>query len=101
MRPRGYLYILKCSDGSYYVGSTSDLEYRVAQHQSGEVPGYTAAHRPVTLVYSCEFENPYEAFLRERQVKGWSRKKKEALIREDYAALVELSKSRPPSTGSG
>ena len=89
----GYLYILECSDRSYYVGSTSNLEVRIAQHQAGEGGAYTSKRLPVALVYSCEFSSPYEAFLRERQVKGWSRRKKQALIRGDYDALVELSKS--------
>jgi putative endonuclease len=90
----GYLYILRCADGSYYVGSTTNLELRVAQHEAGEGGAYTAQRLPVKLVYTCEFDTPHEAFIRERQVKGWSRKKKQALIREDYEALVELAKSK-------
>jgi putative endonuclease len=92
----GYLYILRCADGSYYVGSTTNLELRVAQHEAGEGGAYTAQRLPVELVYTCEFDSPHEAFIRERQVKGWSRKKKQALIREDYEALVELAKSKAP-----
>lgn len=88
----GYLYVLRCADGSYYTGSTTNLDVRLAQHQAGEGGAYTARRLPVALVYSCELPSPYEAFLRERQVKNWSRKKKEALIRGDYEALVELSK---------
>ena len=99
----GHLYILGCSDGSYYVASTSNLEIRLAQHQAGDGGRYTAQRLPVKLLYSCQFGSPYEAFLRERQVKGWSRQKKEALIRGEYEALVELARSKladaeqPPS----
>ncbi len=88
----GYLYMLRCADGSYYTGSTTNLEVRLAQHQAGEGGAYTARRLPVVLVYSCGLPSPYEAFLRERQVKTWSRRKKEALIRGDYEALVELSR---------
>jgi putative endonuclease len=91
---KGYLYMLRCADGSYYVGSTTNLELRVAEHEAGEGGSYTAQGLPVKLVYACEFQTLHEAFLREWQVKGWSRKKKEALIRGDYEALVELSKRK-------
>jgi putative endonuclease len=90
---KGYLYMLRCADGSYYVGSTTNLELRVAQHEAGEGGAYTSQRLPVRLVYTCEFDTLDEAFLRERQVKGWSRRKKEALVRGDYEALVELSKA--------
>ncbi len=98
---RAWLYILRCADGSYYTGSTHNLELRLAQHQAGEGGDYTSKRLPVALVYSCEFESEHEAFLRERQVKGWSRGKKEALIHGDFEALVKLSKSRsaPPLEG--
>jgi predicted GIY-YIG superfamily endonuclease len=89
-----WLYILKCSDDLYYTGTTTNLERRVAEHQAGEIKGYTSSRLPVELVYACEFQSKDEAFVRERQVKGWSRAKKEALIRGDFAALVELSRSR-------
>jgi len=91
---RAWLYILKCADGSYYTGSTNNLSLRLAQHQAGEGGDYTRRRLPVELVYVQEFPSEHEAFLRERQVKGWSRAKKEALIRGDFEALVELSKSR-------
>jgi len=91
---KGYLYMLRCKDGSYYVGSTTNLELRIAEHEAGEGGAYTAQRLPVKLVYTCEFDTPHEAFLRERQVKGWSRRKKEALLREDYKALIELSKAK-------
>jgi putative endonuclease len=90
---KGYLYMLRCADGSYYVGSTTNSELRVAQHEAGEGGAYTSQRLPVRLVYTCEFDTLDEAFLRERQVKGWSRRKKEALVRGDYEALVELSKA--------
>ena len=89
---KGYLYILRCADRSYYVGSTTNLEVRVAEHQAGEGGAYTARRLPLELVYASEFDTLHEAFLREWQVKGWSRKKKEALMRGDDEALIELSR---------
>jgi putative endonuclease len=89
-----WLYILKCADGSYYTGSTNNLRLRLAQHQAGEGCAYTRSRLPVELAYSQEFPSEHQAFLRERQVKGWTRTKKEALIRGDFEALVELAKSR-------
>ena len=98
---KAWLYILRCSDGSYYTGYTNNLPLRLAQHQAGEGCAYTQSRLPVELVYSQEFPSGHQAFLRERQVKGWSRAKKEALIRGDFEALVELSKSGPrPRPGS-
>ena len=91
---RSWLYILRCADGSYYTGSTNNLDLRLAQHQAGEGGAYTRHRLPVKLVYTQEFPSEHEAFLRERQVKGWSRAKKEALIRGEFEALVELSKSQ-------
>ena len=89
-----WVYILECKDGSFYVGSTPDLERRVAQHQLGEASQYTSLRRPVRLVYSYEVASIEEAFYLERRVKGWRREKKQALIQGDYAALVELSRRR-------
>ena len=89
-----YVYILRCADGSYYTGLTEDLEIRLAQHQMGELPGYTQNRRPVELVFSDEFPSLDDAINRERQLKGWSRSKKEALIAGDWARLLELSRSR-------
>ena len=97
MRPL-FVYILRCSDGSYYVGHTDDLEQRLAAHASGALGGYTARRRPVTLVFSCEQEARLDALERERQLKGWSRAKKEALIARDFERLRELS--RPSIAGS-
>jgi putative endonuclease len=90
-----YLYILLCADGSYYTGTArSGLEQRLAQHNAGTYGGYTAQRRPVTLVFSQWFERITDAIEAERQVKGWSRAKKEALIRGDFGQLPELSKRR-------
>jgi putative endonuclease len=88
-----HLYILRCADGSYYCGTARQgLELRVAQHNAGSFGGYTATRRPVTLVYSQSFERITDAIAGERQVKGWSRAKKEALIRGDFERLRTLSK---------
>ena len=90
-----FLYILECADASYYVGTArSSLEQRVAEHNAGTFGGYTAQRRPVTLVFSQWFDHITEAIAAERQVKGWSRAKKEALIRGDFARVPELSKRR-------
>lgn len=88
-----YLYILRCRDGSYYVGSTrSSLEARVSEHNAGRFGGYTARRGPVELVFHQEFGRIADAIAAERQVKGWRREKKEALIRGDFAALSFLAK---------
>ena len=90
--PSGYLYILRCADNSYYIGSSTNLETRLAAHRDAAGGSdYTIRRLPITLVFSEEFPTLHDAFLAERQVKGWSRAKKEALIRRDYAALPELS----------
>ena len=91
---KGYLYILRCANGQYYTGSTTDLAKRLAQHHQGEAANFTRRHRPVELVYAEEFAGIEEAFAREKQVQGWSRQKKEALIRGRYGTLPRLSKSR-------
>ena len=98
---KAWLYILQCADRSYYTGSTNNLQLRLAQHQAGEGGVYTQSRLPVELVYVQEFPSEHEAFLRERQVKGWSRAKKEALIRGDFEALVRLSKSRSALQSGG
>jgi putative endonuclease len=91
-----WFYILRCADGSYYTGTSrsDDLETRISQHNQGTYGGFTAKRRPVTLVYSAQFDSIVDAIAYERQVKGWSRAKKEALIRGDFDALQDLSKSR-------
>ena len=79
-----WVYILRCYDGSYYTGHTDNLEKRVAEHASGALPGcYTFKRRPVELVFTRTFPTRYEALASERQIKGWSRKKKEAMMRDD------------------
>ena len=85
------IYILKCSDGSYYTGSTKDLEGRVQEHQTGVHPdAYTFRRRPVQLVWSEIVETYPEAFQWEHQIKGWSRAKKEALIRGDIEGIHQI-----------
>ena len=87
-----WVYILRCSDDSYYTGHTDDLENRIAQHQDGSIEGYTHPRRPVELVWSAEFPTRLEALERERQIKGWRRAKKEALIQGDWERLQDLSR---------
>jgi len=89
-----FVYILRCADGSYYTGSTrASLDERVAQHNSGILGGYTARRRPVKLVFHEEFDRVIDAIAAERQIKNWSRAKKEALIRGDFSALRVLAKT--------
>lgn len=107
-----YMYILECADGSYYTGSTKDLERRLWQHQNGLGANHTAKRLPVKLVY-CEFyDRVSDAFYREKQVQGWSRKKKQALIAGDTNELHRLAECQyethyqkigfgSPSTNSG
>ena len=87
---KGFMYILLCADGSYYTGSTTDLERRLEQHQNGEGANHTKKRLPVSLLYYEEYSRIDEAFYREKQVQGWSRKKKEALIegKSDLLPLV-------------
>lgn len=88
------MYILECSNCKYYTGSTKDLIKRLEQHQSGEGANFTRKHLPVKLVYYEEFDRIDSAFYREKQVQGWSRKKKQALINGEFEKLPELSKSK-------
>ncbi|UCG28215.1 MAG: GIY-YIG nuclease family protein [Bacteroidales bacterium] len=89
-----YVYIVKCSDASYYTGVTNNIEKRIREHNSGiNNRAYTYSRRPVELVYFEQFSDPYAAFRLEKQIKGWTRRKKEALIRGDYDRLVEYSRS--------
>jgi len=89
-----YCYILKCADGSYYAGHTDNLEQRIAEHVAGISSGYTFTRRPVVLVWSQEFPTRHEALAAERQIKGWSRAKKEALIRGDWQEISRLARNR-------
>ena len=85
------MYLLLCCDESYYTGSTIDLERRIKQHQSGEGANHTKKRLPVQLVYVEEFDRIDHAFYREKQIQGWSRKKKEALINDHAEDLPRLS----------
>jgi len=90
-----YVYIVECSDGSYYTGVTNDIELRLIQHNNGDnFKSYTYSRRPVVLKYYEHYTNVRSAIAREKQFKGWSRIKKEALFREDWDFLKVLSKNR-------
>jgi len=92
-----WLYILRCADDSHYAGTTrAELAQRVAEHQTGRFPGFTSKRRPVALVFSEFFDQIVDAVAAERQIKGWSRAKKEALINGDFSRIVQLSKRRTP-----
>src|SRR4249919_4202620 len=89
-----WTYILKCADGSYYTGHTDDLEFRLAQHDQGAIPTcHTFSRRPVELVYSQAFDEREDAFRAERQIKGWRREKKEALITGRFDLLPSLART--------
>ena len=106
MRPAIWVYILRCADGSYYTGSYkgADLATRVGEHNSRKyVNAYTGKRLPVQLVWSAPYDSITQAIAFERQIKGWSRAKKEALVQGDYEELPALSRSRrqpgkPPSS---
>ena len=87
-----YVYILRCSDQSYYVGSTWNLEARFEQHATGHGARYTRERLPVDLVFAQEYDRVDEAFAREKQIQGWSRRKREALIDGAYNELPRLSR---------
>jgi putative endonuclease len=91
-----FVYMLKCADDSFYVGSATgeDLTKRIAEHESGAYPGYTSTRRPVSLVWSEYFARITDAIAVERQLKGWSRAKKEALVQGDWRSIEQLSKRR-------
>jgi len=91
-----FAYMLRCADGSFYIGSATgdDLTKRVAEHQTGAYPGYTISRRPVTLVWSGHFEKITDAIAAERQIKGWSRAKKEALAKADWRSVQALARRR-------
>jgi putative endonuclease len=95
--PGEVVYIVRCADDSYYTGrSAISVEKRVSEHNLGVYDGYTKSRRPVTLVFSERFDRIADAIAFERQVKGWSRAKKEALIRRDWEALRRLASNRQP-----
>ena len=87
-----WMYILQCSDDSYYVGSTKNLDLRFSQHQSGQGSRYTSGRLPVQLVYCEEYERVADAFDREKQVQGWTLRKREALINGSPELLPALAK---------
>lgn len=93
-----YVYVLQCSDGSYYVGVTNDIEHRVWQHNEGiDQSAYTFTRRPVELKYQQHFQQIEETIKWEKQLKGWSRKKKEALIMNNWDEVKRLGKSKDKS----
>ncbi len=87
-----YTYLLRCADGSYYVGHTENLDIRIAQHDAGTLGGYTATRRPVRLLWCSDMPSRQEAWEAEKKIKGWTRAKKEALIAGDWALLRDLAK---------
>ena len=92
-----WTYILECADGSYYVGSTKHLDRRLSEHQDGLGAEYTKRRRPLRLAWSCEFSRIDDAYAFEKRVQGWSRKKREALMRGDFADLPALAQRRTHS----
>jgi putative endonuclease len=94
-----WVYILRCADGSYYTGCTTNIDQRFGQHQAGINCAYTSIRRPVVMVWAEEHQHIRDAIDNERQIKRWSRRKKEALINGDYAALPALARRgfRPAS----
>ena len=89
-----WVYILRCSDDSYYVGHTDNIDKRLAEHHANRYSCYTSKRLPVTLVFQQSFSTRDEAFVCERQIKKWRRAKKEALIRGDWQALQEAAKKK-------
>jgi putative endonuclease len=92
MKP-GWVYILKCSDGSFYTGSTSHLERRLDEHKTGLITGITSSRLPVKLVFSEQFDDIADAVVAERRIKGWRRAKKIALMNGECHLLPELARS--------
>jgi len=93
----GYVYIIECSNGKYYTGSTIDLDKRLIEHQSGIGANFTRKNLPIKLVYVETFERIDQAFRREKQIQGWSHKKKEALINSEFNSLHKLSECKNES----
>jgi putative endonuclease len=90
--PKGFMYILECYDGTYYTGNTKNIERRLNEHQKGKGANYTAKRLPVKLIYFEEYDRIDKAFYREKQIQGWSRKKKEALMNGAQNLLPQLAK---------
>ena len=93
----GFLYILECSDGTYYTGSTKNLETRLSQHQSGNAANYTKARLPVKLVFQSHFMNIADAYNYEKKIQKWSHAKKKAMIDNKWELLPQLSKCKNDS----
>lgn len=91
---KSWVYILECSDGTYYTGCTTNLEQRINQHKEGFYEGYTSKRRPVELLWFEKFGTLDNALQAEQQIKGWSRSKKEALMNDDFELLHELAQSK-------
>ena len=89
-----FIYILKCSDNSYYVGHTDDIEKRISEHTQGLGAGYTSSRLPVCVVYVAMFGSRIEALETERQIKKWTRAKKEALIEENWCKISKLARKK-------
>lgn len=97
-----FVYILECSDKSYYTGITNNIERRLIEHQSGLKPDtYTFNKRPVKLVFYTDFLDPNQAITFEKQVKGWSRAKKEAIINDDWDKLKILAECKNDTSNKG
>jgi len=99
-----WTYMLHCRGGGFCIGHTDALEHRIAQHETGAIPGFTRDHLPVKLVWSATFPTREEALAMERRLKGWSRAKKMALIRGDWNEISRLARPQEkgePSTSSG
>lgn len=94
LKMKGYMYILQCSDGSYYTGSTIDLDNRISEHQDGRGANHTKKRLPVELMYVEEYLSIASAFEREKQIQGWSRTKKEALIQGEFQTLPYLAECK-------
>jgi predicted GIY-YIG superfamily endonuclease len=88
------VYILQCSDGSYYIGHTNNLQERIKRHNTGQAAKWTVCRLPVRLVYQETYQTEQQAIKRERQIKKWSRQKKKSLVAGDFKMLKTLSKSR-------
>ena len=96
-----WVYILHCADDSYYTGHTDNLEERIAKDQTGEYAGYTSTRLPIALLFSEEFSTREEALACERQINGWTRRKKQALMRGDWSEVSRLARRGHPSRASG
>ncbi|WP_367183228.1 GIY-YIG nuclease family protein [uncultured Aquimarina sp.] len=89
-----YVYIVECKDNSFYIGTTNNLERRIYEHNIGlKEDSYTFKKRPVSLKWFETFADPNEAIKIEKQLKGWSRRKKMELIEENWDKLIEYSKN--------